>query len=132
MAGAAPARAGTSALTGQRTDSGCATNLADFGLGVDTDEPLFEHHRAPTSPAQEAQPRATAIGIVDLLRAAIPDTGTAVLPHGSQHPDGAHHTTGSDLPVVVAPLIPLCVQSHKKLRSNEAACGALLTLSAWG
>ena len=70
--------------TGQRVDTGCAMNLADFDLVVEIDEPLFEHHMAPTSPVQETQTRAIARGIVDLLRRAAPAHGTTALPHTVQ------------------------------------------------
>ena len=70
--------------TGQRIDSGCAMNLADFDLVVEIDEPLFEHHMAPTSPVQEEQTRAIAGGIVDLLRRAAPGAGAIALPHTIQ------------------------------------------------
>jgi 4-hydroxybutyrate CoA-transferase len=70
--------------TGQRIDSGCAMNLADFDLVVEIDEPLFEHHMAPTSPEQEEQTRAIARGIVDLLRGTAPESGSAALPHTIQ------------------------------------------------
>jgi acyl-CoA hydrolase/RimJ/RimL family protein N-acetyltransferase len=71
-------------VTGQRFDSGCAMNLADFDLVVDIDEPLFEHHMASTSPVQEAQTRAIARAIVDLLRQAAPEQSGKVLPHTVQ------------------------------------------------
>jgi acyl-CoA hydrolase/GNAT superfamily N-acetyltransferase len=70
--------------TGQRISSGCAMNLADFDLVVEIDEPLFEHHMAPTSPVHEAQTRAIAHGIVEQLCRAAPDAGTTVLPHTIQ------------------------------------------------
>jgi acyl-CoA hydrolase/RimJ/RimL family protein N-acetyltransferase len=70
--------------TGQRIDSGCAMNLADFDLVVEIDEPLFEHHMAPTSPVHEAQTHAIARGIVDLLRQAAPGAGSTALPHTIQ------------------------------------------------
>jgi len=70
--------------TGQRIESGCAMKLADFDLVVEIDEPLFEHHMAPTSPEQEVQTRAIACAIVDLLRRAAPDAGAATLPHTIQ------------------------------------------------
>jgi acyl-CoA hydrolase/RimJ/RimL family protein N-acetyltransferase len=70
--------------TGQRIDSGCAMNLADFDLVVEIDEPLFEHHMPTRSPVRESQTRAIARGIVDLLRRAAPDGGTAALPHTIQ------------------------------------------------
>jgi 4-hydroxybutyrate CoA-transferase len=70
--------------TGQRIDSGCAMNVADFDLVVEIDEPLFEHHMAPTSPAHESQTRAIARGIVELLRRAAPECGTTALPHTIQ------------------------------------------------
>lgn len=70
--------------TGQRIDSGCAMDLADFDLVVEIDEPLFEHHMAPTSPVQEAQTRAIARGIVDLLRQAAPEAHATALPHTVQ------------------------------------------------
>jgi acyl-CoA hydrolase/GNAT superfamily N-acetyltransferase len=72
------------AATGQRIDSGCAMNLADFDLVVEIDEPLFEHHMAPTSPVQEAQTRAVARRIVALLRASGPHADSAALPHTMQ------------------------------------------------
>ena len=70
--------------TGQRIDSGCAMNLADFDLVVEIDEPLFEHRMMPTSAVQEAQTRAIAHRIVDLLREAAPGAGTTALPHTIQ------------------------------------------------
>lgn len=70
--------------TGQRIDSGCAMNLADFDLVVEIDEPLFEHHMAPTSHVHEEQTRAIARGIVELLRGAAPDAGAITLPHTIQ------------------------------------------------
>lgn len=70
--------------TGQRIDSGCAMNLADFDLVVEIDEPLFEHHMAPTSAVHEAQTREIAHRIVDLLGQAAPGSGTTALPHTIQ------------------------------------------------
>lgn len=70
--------------TGQCFESGCAMNLADFDLVVEIDEPLFEHHMAPTSPVQEVQTRAIARGIVELLRQATPEPGGVALPHTVQ------------------------------------------------
>jgi len=70
--------------TGQRIASGCAMNLAEFDLVVEIDEPLFEHHMAPTSAVHEVQTRAIARGIVDLLRRASPDPGGTALPHTVQ------------------------------------------------
>jgi 4-hydroxybutyrate CoA-transferase len=70
--------------TGQRIDSGCAMNLADFDLVVEIDEPLFEHRMAPTSPVHEAQTRAIARGIVDLLRQAAPACASTELPQTIQ------------------------------------------------
>jgi 4-hydroxybutyrate CoA-transferase len=70
--------------TGQRIDSGCAMNLADFDLVVEIDEPLHEHHMTPVSPAHERQTRAIAHRIVDLLRGATPDPDSTVLPHTIQ------------------------------------------------
>jgi len=70
--------------TGQRIESGCAMNLADFDLVVEIDEPLFEHCMAPASAVHEGQTRAIARGIVDLLRRASPDSGSAALPHTIQ------------------------------------------------
>jgi acyl-CoA hydrolase/RimJ/RimL family protein N-acetyltransferase len=70
--------------TGQRIDSGCAMNLADFDLVVHIDEPLFEHGMTPTSPVHEEQTRAIAGGIIGLLRRAAPVSGAIALPHTIQ------------------------------------------------
>ena len=70
--------------TGQRIDSGCAMNLADFDLVVEIDEPLYEHRMAPVSPEHEVQTRAIAHRIVDLLRGATPDARSTALPHTIQ------------------------------------------------
>jgi acyl-CoA hydrolase/RimJ/RimL family protein N-acetyltransferase len=72
--------------TGQRIESGCAMNLADFDLVVEIDEPLFEHHMAPTSAVHETQTCAIAREIVGLLRHAVPGAGAgaAALPHTLQ------------------------------------------------
>jgi acyl-CoA hydrolase/GNAT superfamily N-acetyltransferase len=70
--------------TGQRFDSGCAMNLADFDLVVEIDEPLFEHRMSPTSPVHEEETRAIARGIVDLLRCTAPGSGATALPHTIQ------------------------------------------------
>lgn len=70
--------------TGQRIDSGCAMNLAEFDLVVEIDEPLFEHHMAPTSPVHEEQTQAIAGEIVDLLRRATPGGDSTALPHTIQ------------------------------------------------
>jgi len=70
--------------TGQRIDSGCAMNLADFDLVVEIDEPLFEHQMAPVFPEHEGQTRAIAHQIVQLLRGATPDPGSTMLPHTIQ------------------------------------------------
>ena len=70
--------------TGQRIESGCAMNLADFDLVVEIDEPLIEHHMAPALPVDELQTRAIAREIVDLLHRAAPASGTTALPHTIQ------------------------------------------------
>ncbi len=76
--------------TGQRIESGCAMNLADFDLVVDIDEPLFEHDMAPVSAVHETQTRAIAREIVEQLLRAAPaasagvGVGAAALPHTIQ------------------------------------------------
>ncbi len=70
--------------TGQRIDSGCAMELADFDLVVEIDEPLFEHRMAAASAVHDTQTRAIARAIVDLLRRAAPEAGATALPHTLQ------------------------------------------------
>ncbi len=70
--------------SGQRIASGCAMLLSDFDLVVEIDEPLLEHHMAPTSPASEVQTLSIARRIVDLLRSDANVGDGKVLPHTIQ------------------------------------------------
>jgi acyl-CoA hydrolase/RimJ/RimL family protein N-acetyltransferase len=70
--------------TGQRIESGCAMNLADFDLVVEIDEPLLEHPMAPVPPLREQQTGEIARAIVGLLRGAAPQADADALPHTIQ------------------------------------------------